>query len=59
MKKEISIDDYEIGQQLNFDLYEFETKEYQYILFYPILKYCIDVLNNTKDLDKIKLNIVF
>ena len=77
MKREISIDDYEIGQQFNFDflsfyqslsdkededneeLFEFETKEYHHSLFYPILKYCIDVLNNTKDLDKLKLNIGF
>jgi hypothetical protein len=77
MKKDISIDDYEIGQQFNFDflsfyqslsdkededneeLLEFETKEYHHSLFYPILKYCIDVLNNTKDLDKLKLNIGF
>ena len=77
MKTEISIDDYEFGQQFNFDLlsfYEglsdeededneelldFKTEDYKHSLFYPILKYCIDVLNNTKDLDKLKLNIGF
>ena len=73
MKDNISIEDYEIGKQFNFDLlsfYEslpekleeddildFVTEEYHHSLFYPILKYCIDVLNNSKDLDKLKLNI--
>jgi len=79
MKAQISIDDYEIGKQSNFDLlsfYEslpdhleeeddncddllldFESEEYHHSLFYPILKYCIDVLNNSKDLDKLKMNI--
>ena len=78
MKDKISIDDYEIGKQSNFDLLsfyqslpdhseeedenydsllDFMPKECHHSLYYPILKYCIDVLNNSKDLDKLKFNI--
>ncbi len=32
-------------------------KECHHSFFYPILKYCIDMMNNSKDLDKLKLNI--
>ena len=71
----VSIDDYEIGDQKNFDLlsfyraipdkrdeeemstdFELECKEYHHSLFYPILYYCINILNSIKreQLDKIK-----
>jgi len=80
MKDKISIDDYEIGNQSNFDLLSFYQSlpdnleeederdnsllnfmpnEYHHSLYYPILKYCVDLLNNSnsKDLDKLKMNI--
>ena len=67
MKKEIKIEDYEIGDQKNFDLLSFyyslpdekeddipekvsdsDLEDYHHSLFYPILKYSINILN-TKD----------
>lgn len=75
MKNDISIYDYEIGNQSNFDLlsfyealpnkeeeeedFEIEPEECHHSLFFPILKYCINILNNAKDLDKLKFNIGF
>lgn len=67
-RKIISIDEYEIGKQKNYDLLDFymslrnsidepERKEYHHSLFYPILCYCIDIINKTKDLDQIKLKV--
>ena len=76
----VSIDDYEIGDQKNFDLLSFynalpdktdeeemfidfqmECEEYHHSLFYPILHYCINILNscNQKQLEKIKGKIGF
>ena len=66
----ISVDDYEIGCQKNFDYLAFynslneskeknesqeesEAKENHHSLFYPILKYCVNVLNSS---DSQKLN---
>lgn len=78
MKDKISIDDYENGNQSNFDLLsfyqslpthleeedenndsllDFMAKEYHHSLFYPILKYCFDVKNNSKDLDKLNIDL--
>ena len=64
MKKEIKIEDYEIGDQKNFDLLSFyyslpdekeddipekvsdsDLEDYHHSLFYPILKYSINILN--------------
>ena len=75
MKNDISIYDYEIGNQSDFDLlsfyealpnkeeeeedFEIEPEEYHHSLFFPILKYCINILKNAKDLDKLKLSIGF
>lgn len=67
----ISISDYEIGIQQNLDpldLFEalkenngFENKiiKYQHSLFYPILQYCIDILNSTINLETIKYKVGF
>ena len=78
MSAKLSIEDYEIGSQKNFDFleiykllldkteeeeedynFENELKEYHHSLFYPILVYCVDVLNSydEKRLSKNKLNI--
>ena len=68
VRKNISINDYEIGEQRNYDLLDFvmwlknsdnepEKKEYHHSLFYPILSYCIEVLNSTKDPSTIKFKV--
>ena len=67
-RKTISKTSYEIGLQRNSDLLDFymslrnsddepETKEYHHSLFYPILCYGVDAINNSDDLDKIKLKV--
>ena len=67
-KKKISIDQYEIGRQRNYDLLDFyesiinpddepEIKNYHHSLFYPILCYCVDIINKTDDLNKIKFKV--
>ena len=68
VRKNISINDYEIGKQRNYDLLDFfmwlknsdnepEKKEYHHSLFYPILSYCIEILNSTKDPSTIKFKV--
>ena len=78
MKNKIDVEDYEIGNQSNFDIlsfymslpdklekdddelnFEINLKEYHHSLFYPILKYCVDVLNNETVLQNNKFNIGF
>ena len=67
-REKISIDEYEIGKQKNYDLLDFymslrnsndepEIKDYHHSLFYPILCYCIDIINKTKNLKDIKLKV--
>ena len=67
-RRNISIHEYEIGKQHNYDLLDFymslkksdsdpEIKEYHHSLFYPILCYCIDVINSTLDLNAIKYKV--
>ena len=69
-REKISIDEYEIGKQKNYDLLDFymslrnsndepEIKDYHHSLFYPILCYCIDIINKTKNLKDIKLKVGF
>ena len=67
-RKKISIDDYEIGKQRNYDLLDFyeslknqndepEIKNYHHSLFYPILCYCVDVINKADNLNKFKIGL--
>ena len=67
----VSILDYEIGVQQNYDILDFisslrksdtednepEIKEYQHSLFYPILSYCIEIINSNKDPNKMKFKV--
>ena len=66
--KKVYLYQYEIGRQKNYDLLDFylslrnndnelEAKEYHHSLFYPILCYCIEIINSTDDLDKIKYKV--
>ena len=64
----IEIGQYEIGRQKSYDLLDFyqslrepnnqlEAKEYHHSLFYPILTYCIDILNSKKEIDNLKFKV--
>jgi len=66
--KKVDIHQYEIGRQKNYDILDFylslrnnddelEAKEYHHSLFYPILYFCIEIINSTDDLDKIKYKV--
>ena len=78
MSAQLSIENYKIGNQKNFDFleiyklllnktedeeedYKFKNKlkEYHHSLFYPILVYCVEVLNSydKKELEKNKLKL--
>ena len=66
LNKKISIDDYEIGVQKNFDLLDFlkyqndnnfKLEEYHHSLFYPILCYCVQCINSSTNLENIKLKV--
>jgi len=69
----ILVKDYKIGNQKNFDISEFYDallieeddlglypqylKEYHHSLFYPILTYCVDLLNSTQDKESLKYKV--
>ena len=43
--------------QNEIDVIHFKKKEYHHCLLYPILMYCIELLNKTKDKEEIKLKV--
>ena len=64
-RKKMSIDEYEIGNQKKYDILDFymllrdskNKAEINDFLLFPILCYCIDIINKTKNLKDIKLKV--